>query len=86
MAATRGEYPPGYCIPKPTSGYSATHNSPLNIVEWIRSAPKSEEERKIEKPVSVGFIGCGKHARKAHAAVIAKFPELFSVGAVYDPN
>lgn len=40
----------------------------------------------MEKPVAVGFIGCGKHARKAHAAVIASYPELFSVEAVYDPS
>lgn len=39
----------------------------------------------MERPVAVGFIGCGKHARKAHAKVIASYPELFSVEAVYDP-
>lgn len=40
----------------------------------------------MKKPIAVGFIGCGKHARKAHAAVIASYPELFSVEAVYDPS
>jgi predicted dehydrogenase len=38
------------------------------------------------KPVAVGFIGCGKHARKAHGAIIASYPNLFSVKAVYDPS
>lgn len=36
-------------------------------------------------PVTVGFIGCGKHARKAHAAIITSYPNLFSVEALHDP-
>lgn len=40
----------------------------------------------MKKPVAVGFIGCGKHARKAHAAIIISYPDLFSVEAIYDPS
>lgn len=34
--------------------------------------------------VRLGIIGCGKHARKAHGAALAKLPDLFEVDFLFD--
>lgn len=36
--------------------------------------------------VSLGVIGCGKHARKAHGIALQKLPNLFSVDFLFDTN
>ncbi len=40
------------------------------------------------KPIGLGFIGCGKHAKKSHCAVLSAGPaaNLFAVESLFDTN
>lgn len=40
----------------------------------------------MSKPIGLGFVGCGKHAFRAHANVAVQLDWLFSIVSAFDPN